>query len=566
MENYGNEEIEWKLLPAQIELVFNKDKLCAFVAGLGCVHPDTKIWTEHGLMRIEDMKEPMFVLSFDTKTRKFVFSYTSGSFLKGTKQLFKITTDTGGSFIATANHSVLLVDADFVKVEDLRVGSFLDMGSYHSEVISIEEHSFGDYYDMQVLNTNNYVDEFGFIHHNSGKTRGATHKALELGYVNQGLVGIYVMPNYGLVETVAVQTFKEVLEEYDIPYTYNQKKYELIVDNIFKVIFRSAEETEKIVGINAAWAIIDEPGLMDEQILKKVQARLRHPKASRIQLVLVGTPEGLGWFYEFCRREDVKVIRAKTTDNVFLPDDYVDQLRKSFTDQEIEAYINGEFIQFKHGWYNAKPRKLKPIEDVHGMEIFRTQDQGSGQYVIGVDTGGGLLRDSSAVVLVDKRDRSLVASWVSDSAPIDEIAERVEYLYSRYSIYTDAPNAKFTHGGSQQSAPIVLVETNGIGEGCYQALANRKRLPAVRIKTTESTRYEGMLLAKRAVEAGIVEGPERLVHEADNLMVDNGKFKGPKDLSMAIGFCLKYISENPYVKPKEAQANVFEMRLRRNHG
>jgi hypothetical protein len=75
-----------------------------------------------------------------------------------------------------------------------------------------------------------------------------------------------------------------------------------------------------------------------------------------------------------------------------------------------------------------------------------------------------------------------------------------------------------------------------------------------------------MLLAKRAVEAGIVEGPERLVHEADNLMVDNGKFKGPKDLSMAIGFCLKYISENPYVKPKEAQANVFEMRLRRNHG
>jgi hypothetical protein len=415
------------------------------------------------------------------------------------------------------------------------------------------------FYDMQVLDTHNYVDEYGHIHHNSGKTRGAIYKALELGYTNQGLTGVYVMPNYSLVESTAVVTFKEVLEELQIPYTYNQKKYELVIDNVFKVLFRSAEETEKIVGFNAAWAIIDEPGLMDENILKKVQGRVRNPRSTRRQIVLVGTPEGLNWFYDFSKRKDVHVIKAKTTDNIHLPADYVDQLRASYTDEEIEAYINGEFVRFRGGWFKSKPRKLNPVEQFNGMEIFRLPSQGSGQYVIGVDTGGGLMRDSSAVVLVDKRDRTLMASWCSDSAPIDEIAERVEFLYHKFSTYLDVSSKT-----SQQTNPVVLIETNGIGEGCYQAIAVRKRIPAVRWKTTESSRYEGMLLVKRAVESGVIEGPERLQKETDDLLVENGRFKGPKDMSMSIGFCLKYTVEYPYIKPAERRAEVFEMKFGNN--
>jgi hypothetical protein len=300
---------------------------------------------------------------------------------------------------------------------------------------------------------------------------------------------------------------------------------------------------------------------MDENILKKVQARIRNPRANRRQLILVGTPEGLNWFYEFTKRKDVKVIKAKTTDNIHLPDDYVDQLKASYTDEEIEAYINGEFVRFRGGWFKNKPRRIDPLETINGLEIFRLPQQGSGQYVIGVDTGGGLMKDSSAVVLIDKRDKALVAAWCSDSAPIDEIAERVEYLYHRYSSYRDSKNSLFTGAPSAQENPVVLIETNGIGEGCYQTIAVRKRIPAVRWKTTESSRYEGMLLVKRAVESGIIEGPLRLQKESDDLMVENGRFKGPKDMSMSIGFCLKYTADYPYIKPQDKRAEVFEMRF-----
>jgi PBSX family phage terminase large subunit len=394
----------------------------------------------------------------------------------------------------------------------------------------------------------------------SGKSRAACYKAIQLCLMNAPCPGIFIEPSYSLIRDVAFPTFREVLEELGLEYKVHISNFEIEIDGKAKILFRSGEEPERLVGINAAWAIIDEPGVQTELVAKNALARLRHPKAKQRQLCFTGTPEGLNWFYEWCQRKDVKVIKAKTTDNPFLPSTYVDDLKKNYTDEEVNAYINGEFVRFEGGWYKVKPRVIKPVEDINGFQIYRLPSQCSNQLVIGIDTGGGLLKDSSAVVIVDKRDKALVACWSSSAATIDEIADRVEYAFNRFQT---SYHHKFEAFGGKKSndVPFVVIETNGIGEATWQAINIKKRIPAVKQRTTEAVRYQGMLLTKRAIEAGIIEGPQELADETDKLIVDNGRFKGPKDISMAIGFCLREIERNPYKAPEQSRDSTFRMKI-----
>lgn len=395
----------------------------------------------------------------------------------------------------------------------------------------------------------------------SGKTRAAVYKALQLGFLNAPCNGLFVEPSYTLVRDVALESFRTVLGELGIPFRIHLTNYVIRVADAFDILLRSGEEAERIIGVNAAWGIIDEPGKQSEEVGTNVLARIRDPKAKLRQLVLSGTPEGFNWFYDWSQMNDVFVVRAKTTDNPFLDADYVTTLSQRMTEEEIAAYINGEFVRFEGGWYHVKPRVL-PYELVDDVKVFRKPEMTSGQLVIGVDTGGGLLKDRTAIVVVDKRDKGVVASWCSNSATVDTAADLVAKLWVKYTRREETPFAGFVQD-IPPMVPTVLVEVNGIGLPMWQAIAITRRISAQQIKTTEASRYAGLLEAKKAVEAGIVEGPEELAEEADKLVVENGKFIGPKDLSMALGFCLKYILDSPYKPPINYAEKKFSMNLRR---
>ncbi len=386
-----------------------------------------------------------------------------------------------------------------------------------------------------------FVGGFG-----SGKTRGAVYKSIVLGLKNAPCLGIFVEPTYTMVRDVAVRSFQEILNEMGLPFHFHRTDHILRVADTFDILFRSGDQPERMVGINAAWGVIDEPALQSEEVPKTIISRLRDPRAKLYQLALTGTPEGFNWFYDWCHKDDTHLIKAKTTDNPFLPASYVEDLKKKYTDEEISAYINGEFVKFEGGWFRVRPAIL-PHTMEGDIRIFKEIHQTSGQLVMGIDTAGGVDLDASAIALIDKRDSSLVASWVSAKATVDEIREKASKLYHKYTITRPPVYVGFTKPG-ETTTPLILVETNGIGRATYQALTHAG-IPCSQVTTKEDTRYSGLLCVKRAVETGIIEGPPELAREADLLVVVDGKFEGPKDLSMAIGFCLNHISLSPYVPP-----------------
>jgi hypothetical protein len=213
-----------------------------------------------------------------------------------------------------------------------------------------------------------------------GKTYSAMLKALQLISLNPGVPGLFVEPTWQLCKQVGLEAFRAFFEEHEIPYSWHGTDYVLTVGdggpNKTPIWFRSGDRPEKIVGMNAGWAVIDEAGIQDEQVPLKVLSRLRHPKSKVRQLVCVGTPEGFNWFHDwFCGEESVKngslLVRAKTVDNPYIPESYVRQLLAHLSEEEQSQYLDGEFVSIGGRVYTKfkRPVHVKVCKDPLAGEL-----------------------------------------------------------------------------------------------------------------------------------------------------------------------------------------------------
>lgn len=182
----------------QAEFVMSPHAHPAIYGGLGCIHPETRIWTERGLMRIADISSPIRVLSWNEKSRRFQLSFASSSFIKGREVLKKITT-TRGCFFAANSHQVLTKQNVYKKISENpdELMQMIDVRKIESvEILSINNDKLSDFYDIRVDNTNNYVCENGFIHHNSGKSEALIIRLVTLMEQDPGVSVGHYFPSY----------------------------------------------------------------------------------------------------------------------------------------------------------------------------------------------------------------------------------------------------------------------------------------------------------------------------------------------------------------------------------
>lgn len=123
--------------PAFVPLFKDQSRYQVPWGGAGCVHPNTRIHTEHGLMRICDINHPMRVLSWNEKSQKFQLSLSGGSFPKGRATLYRIVTR-HGEFQASGHHLVLLSTGEYRRVDELRVCDEISQAN-EDPLLTIEE-------------------------------------------------------------------------------------------------------------------------------------------------------------------------------------------------------------------------------------------------------------------------------------------------------------------------------------------------------------------------------------------------------------------------------------------
>jgi len=226
-----------------------------------------------------------------------------------------------------------------------------------------------------------YIGGFG-----SGKSVAGTLKTAMFILSNPGTNAAYYLPTYQLIKDIAFPKFKQFFDETGYQYTLHETDKEFRIKGFGKIVMRSLDNPDLIIGYEVGYSCIDEVDVLPFAKMKiafaKIIARNRSKTANGHNITdMVGTPEGFGFAYNYFvkdQKPNRRLIKVKTKDNPYLPQNYIDTLTETYTNEQLEAYLNGEFVNLTSGTvYRNFDRKknnasieLQPGEVIHiGMDF-----------------------------------------------------------------------------------------------------------------------------------------------------------------------------------------------------
>jgi len=190
-----------------------------------------------------------------------------------------------------------------------------------------------------------------------GKTYAVARKACTLALLNPGSDGIITEPNFPLLTQILIPEVEAALEEFGIPFHFNKSEvifYCTVSGKQTRIICKSMERYDRLIGVNAAWVILDEfdtaKAALAYSAFEKLMGRLRAGNVR--QMVIVSTPEGFKAMHRIFVKdagEGRRLLRARTQDNKHLPPDFIQSLLDTYPDELISAYLDGEFVNLTSG-------------------------------------------------------------------------------------------------------------------------------------------------------------------------------------------------------------------------
>ena len=187
----------------------------------------------------------------------------------------------------------------------------------------------------------------------AGKTRALCAKACIMCVDNPGTVIAVFEPTFILLRDVWMRAFDDFLEEKGIEHEFRvSPQPEYIIHHPLgstTILCRATETWNRIRGQTLSAILCDEIDTSPMDVAQKASemflARLRG--GTKPQLAVASTPEGYKWMYntfiENGDNEDRCLIKAKTTDNPFLPEGFVESLYQNYDANLVASYVNGEF-------------------------------------------------------------------------------------------------------------------------------------------------------------------------------------------------------------------------------
>lgn len=188
----------------------------------------------------------------------------------------------------------------------------------------------------------------------SGKTYVLCIKALQLALANTELPGILCEPTGGMITRTLIPTMNSLLNKLHIPYNLNKSEgsYEIDFRDSYgprKIWLLSSENYERAAGISASWFGMDEADLSKPEVAQASFNMLvsRLTRGEQMQGLAVSTPEGFGFMYNTWVENagsDRRLIRASTRNNPFIDSSYFENMAKTHTSRQLEAYLEGYFV------------------------------------------------------------------------------------------------------------------------------------------------------------------------------------------------------------------------------
>ncbi|MBN8570576.1 MAG: terminase family protein [Ignavibacteria bacterium] len=179
-------------------------------------------------------------------------------------------------------------------------------------------------------------------------------------------------PTNEMIRDIIVPTFDEFFAKFEIPVKYLSQRQNYTIE--YKgakhmCMLRSAERPASLTGKNLSDIIIDEfdriPYYKQKQVWRECISRIR--KTDYGTCSVVTTPEGYKLTHELWVEKKSKAfncIKAKTSNNIHLPPDYIENLIEQYDSKLAKQYLEGEFVNIESDIvYYCFDRKVNVIAD-----------------------------------------------------------------------------------------------------------------------------------------------------------------------------------------------------------
>lgn len=224
----------------------------------------------------------------------------------------------------------------------------------------------------------------------SGKTYVGCVKALFLAG-DPGSLGLIVAPTYPMLRDATLRTFLEVAG--DAVEKFNKSEMIVIIRGGGEVLFRSADNPDRLRGPSVHWVYIDEGAMCSPATWDILIGRLRADgKAGPCWVT--STPKGRNWLYQ--RRNEMTIFRAKTYENPYLSPEFIASLKRSYAGEFARQEIEGEFVSMEGLVYPMFSRDIHVVDYNHDRfgRWVMAMDEGYTNpaviLLIGVDADGRL--------------------------------------------------------------------------------------------------------------------------------------------------------------------------------
>lgn len=303
-----------------------------------------------------------------------------------------------------------------------------------------------------------------------GKTHSFCLKAIDLASKNIGYTGLLLEPTYGMIEDTLAPQMQSLLHEYNIPFTVKMSTWHFQLHfktGIAHIKMRSAENHMKIRGMNLAFAGIDEVDTIKPDVAlaawRSCQSRLR--LGNVFQLFTTSTPEGFGFLYKHFekeQKENRRLIRARTYDNPFLPEEFIEDLRDDYPPALLDAYLEGKFVNLTQGVvYTSFDRELNNTElDYEWVLDQEKRHPHNSKYTLHIGQDFNVGKCYSGIhIIVDKKPYAIAE--LAESKNTEHVIERIKSLYPdrHIIVYPDSSGKNERSNASQTD--ITLLKNAG---------------------------------------------------------------------------------------------------------
>lgn len=204
----------------------------------------------------------------------------------------------------------------------------------------------------------------------SGKSRAGCLECLRQ---PAGSTGMVLAPTYPMLRDATLRAFLELAQRGGVLKSFNRSEMVAHLIDGKTILFRSADDADRLRGPNLGWFYPDEAALMDREVWLIMLGRLREAPG---RAWVTTTPRGFNWLHDVFTsgNPDYALFRSSTRDNTFLPDGFIASLEAAYTSDFARQEIDGEFMEpagalFKRSWLEVIERAPEGLQWVRYWDL-----------------------------------------------------------------------------------------------------------------------------------------------------------------------------------------------------